>query len=233
MITRMDEEIRRLVALLNELDVFDDTLIFFCSDNGYSARNYVREEEEPPTFDEFFAHSGPFRGGKGNLNEGGIRVPMIAHWPNELPSGGVCDDPWAFYDFLPTACELAGASIPPGVDGVSLAPYLRGEGPIPKREFFYWEFCEAFRSQQAARIGPWKAYRQNPDRPIELYAIEEDPAEQNDLAADHPDVVARAEELFVTEHTPSPVFPTPGEDEDAWKARMEREGRPLPDNLML
>ena len=231
MITRMDDEIGRLVALLKDLDVFDNTLILFCSDNGYSARGYVKEEEEPPTFDEFFGHSGPFRGGKGNLNEGGLRVPMIAHWPGHVPAGQVCDQPWAFYDFFPTACELAGAKPPSNLDGVSIAPYLRGEGNVPEREFFYWEFCESFKAQQAVRMGPWKAFRAHPGEPTELYAIEDDPGEQNDLAAEHPDVVRRAEELFEQEHVQSPIFCDPGEDEAAWRTRMRREGCELRDNL--
>jgi arylsulfatase A-like enzyme len=231
MITRMDDEVGRLVALLKDLGVFDNTLIFFCSDNGYSARGYVKEDEEPPTFDAFFGHSGPFRGGKGNLNEGGLRVPMIAQWPGRVPAGQVCDAPWVFYDFLPTACELAGVEPPADLDGISIASYLRGNRNIPERDFFYWEFCENFLSQQAVRMGPWKAFRAHPDQPTELYAIEDDPSEQQDLAVQRPDVVRRGEELFDREHEQSPVFCDPGENQTAWRARMQREGRELRNNL--
>ncbi len=231
MITRMDDEVGRVVALLKELGVFDNTLIFFCSDNGYSARSYVKAEEGLPTFDDFFGHSGPFRGGKGNLNEGGLRVPMIAHWPGHTPAGAVCDDPWAFYDFFATAAELAGAAAPPGLDGVSIAGMLRGEGSIPQRDYFYWEFCETFGAEQAVRMGQWKAYRPHPDQPTELYDANADPSERNDLASHHPDVVARAEALFRTARVPSPIFPDPGEDRDAWRVRMARQGLELPHNL--
>ena len=233
MISRMDEEVGRLVALLKQLGVYENTLIFFCSDNGYSGRGHVGEDEEPPTFDEWFDHSGPFRGGKGNLNEGGLRVPMIAHWPGHTPAGRVCDDPWAFYDFFPTAADLADAFVPPRLDGISIADMLRGEGDIPERDHFYWEFCEGFKAEQAVRMGRWKAYREHPGRPTELYDVEADPGEQNNLAEGYPEIVAQAEELFETARVQSPIFPDPGEDRKAWKARMDRQGRQLPRNVDL
>lgn len=118
---------------------------------------------------------------------------------------------------------------------VSAGGRLKRLGPhrTPKPEFFYWEFCEAFRAEQAVRMGPWKAYREHPERPTELYAVDEDPGEEHNVASEHPDVTRRMEELFQQEHEQSEVFPDPGEEAGAWHERMQRQARRLPDNLNL
>ena len=123
--------------------------------------------------------------------------------------GRVADEPWAFWDFLPTAVELTGAKLPTGFkpDGHSLVSFLKG-GKAPQREYFYWELHEqATGSIQAIRIGDWKAVRNGPRRPIELFDLKSDLAETRNLAADRPEVVARAEALMASAHVDDPNWP--------------------------
>jgi arylsulfatase A-like enzyme len=120
----------------------------------------------------------------------------------------VTDEPWAFWDFLPTAADLAGVALPSGlrIDGLSLASFLRG-GPAPARDHFYWELHEGGRSIQAARWGDWKAVRNGPSQPIEIYDLNTDTAESRDLAGTRPDLVARAGELFRSAREDHPDWP--------------------------
>jgi len=180
MITRMDRDLGRLFARLKELGIDERTIVFFSSDNGPH-----REGGATPTF---FHSSGPLQGFKRSLHDGGIRVPGIARWPGKIKPGSTSDLPWYFCDFLPTAAELAGAEVPQGIDGISIVPTLLGRGEQKKHQFMYWEFHEGRSSKQAVRMGPWKAVRSSPSAPIRLYDLREDIAEQNDLAAEHPDI---------------------------------------------
>ena len=131
----------------------------------------------------------------------------IARWPGTIPAGRVSDEPWAFWDFLPTAAELANALIPDGckTDGHSLASFLKG-GPAPKRDHFYWELHEGT-SLQAVRFGEWKAVRNGPEKPIELYDLKTDAAESHDLAAEKPELVGQAEALMKAARTEDPDWP--------------------------
>ncbi|MGD8241131.1 MAG: arylsulfatase, partial [Armatimonadota bacterium] len=196
MITRMDREIGRIMDLLKDLGLDNDTIVFFTSDNG-------------PTFNggtdsEFFQSAGALRGLKTQLWEGGIRVPLIARWPGRIAPGTVSDLPCAFWDFLPTLAALAGAPAPEGVDGVSLVPTLVGRSEEQEpHEYLYWEF----QGRQAVRLGTWKAYRRPPEGPIELYDLAADIGETTDIAAAHPDVVARVAELMDLARTESDLFP--------------------------
>jgi arylsulfatase A len=123
-----------------------------------------------------------------------------------IKPGGVSDHVWAFWDFIPTACELAGAKAPEGLDGISFAPSLTGKGDRKTHEFLYWEFHEGgFR--QAVRHGNWKAIRLAPRQPLELYDVVKDPAERSNVARDHPDVVARIESYLQSARTDSKEFP--------------------------
>ncbi len=233
MVTRMDTEIGKLVDLLRQLEVFENTLIFFCSDNGYSPMGEVPQtllDQGIPDLDTVFAHRGPFKGGKGDLHEGGLRVPMIAHWPAGIPEHRVCDTPWAFWDLMPTAAELAGADCPE-TDGVSIVATLRGQDEKqPPRDCLYWEFFGAAGLEQAARIGDFRAWRPNGWSPVEIYAID-DGMETTDLAEVRPDLVARAEEIFRAEHSQSDYFPNPDENKAAWQERAEAAGANLWDNI--
>jgi arylsulfatase A len=202
MISRMDRDVGRLMALLKEKGIDRDTLVVFTSDNGATFL--------PGLDSKFFNSCGPLRGYKGDLYEGGLRVPMIARWPGRIAAGAVNDQPGAFWDVMPTLAELAGAKTPEKCDGVSLVPTLLGNGGGPKREFLYWEFPQKL-GAQAVRIGDWKGVRLNvkaaPDGPIELYDLARDVAESKDVAAEHPEIVARMAEIMRTARTESAEFP--------------------------
>jgi len=197
MITRMDRDIGRLADLLKSRGIDRRTLVLFTSDNG--------PHQEGGAKPEFFKSSGGLRGIKRDLYEGGIRVPMIAYMPGTVPSGRVSDHPWAHWDMLPTLADLAGTKPPAGLDGLSMAPALRGE-KAPTHEFMYWEFHERG-FQQAVRTGRWKAVRLKPGAPLELYDLTADPLEQHEAAAAHPDIVAKIETYLKTARTESERWP--------------------------
>jgi len=139
-----------------------------------------------------------------------VRQAAVARWPGTVPAGNVNDEPWAFWDFLPTAAELAGAAIPAEcrTDGVSLVSMLKG-GAAPKRDRFYWELHEGT-PIQAVRFGDWKAVKNGPKRAIELYDLASDPGESRDVAAGHPEEVAKAAELLETSRTANADWPLDG-----------------------
>ena len=157
--------------------------MLFTSDNGPH-----REGGADP---DFFQSSGPLRGIKRDLYEGGIRVPMIVRGPTRVPVGVVSDHVWGFQDWLPTAAQLVGAAVPEGLDGLPMADaFLEGRGdrvPPVHDEGLYWEFHEGG-FKQAMRLGDWKGVRKGLDGPVELYDLAQDPGETTDLAAAHPDV---------------------------------------------
>jgi len=198
MVTRMDKDVGRIMSLLKELALDDNTLVIFTSDNG-------------PTFNggsdsAFFESAKPLRGLKGSVYEGGIRVPYIARWPGRIKAAGTSNHISAFWDFLPTCCELTGKDPPQDIDGISMLPTLLGRDQEQKKhEYMYWEL----RGQQAIRMGKWKALRLKPGRKIELYDLDSDIAESNDLADGHPEIVAEMAKIFRTSRTESEVFPLP------------------------
>ena len=182
MVTLMDADTGRIVDLLRELGIERRTLIVFTSDNG--------PHQEGGHKVEFFDSNGQLRGYKRSLHDGGIRVPMIAWWPGTVKPG-VSDHPSAFWDWLPTACELAGASVPDGIDGVSFAPTLLGKPETQKvHEYLFWRWSR-FR---AVRMGRWKGVQT--DKALALYDLEADIGEVTDIAADHPKIVARMLEII-------------------------------------
>jgi arylsulfatase A-like enzyme len=197
MITRLDRDVGRLMALLKKLGIDDNTLVFFTSDNGPH-----REGGADP---DFFDSNGPLRGIKRDLYEGGIRVPMIARWPKRIKAGAKSDQVWAHWDLLPTLAEVAGVKPPADIDGVSMFNALRGRRQRD-HEFLYWEFHERGFSQ-AARMGDWKAVRKSPDSPLELYDLKNDLGEQNDCAAKHPEIVKKIEDYLKTARTESELWP--------------------------
>lgn len=193
MIARMDADIGRILDTLVQQGLDQETIVFFSSDNGPHHESHC----DP----DFFKSSGPFRGIKRDLYEGGIRVPMLVRWPEKIAPGRVSSHPWAFWDMLPTLCELAGAACPHGIDGQSIVPALFG-GDAPVHPFFYWEFHEKG-LQQAVRMGSWKAVRKNPEESIELYHLEEDPSESRDISESHPEIIADIENYLKTARIPS------------------------------
>lgn len=196
MVTRMDKDVGRIMALLKELDLDKNTLVIFTSDNG-------------PTYaggadSDFFESAGPLRGLKGSVYEGGIRVPYIARWKGRIEAGSTSDHISAFWDFLPTCCELIGEAPPTDIDGISMLPTFLGRSHKQKKhKYLYWEL----RGRQAVRMGKWKGLRLKPDRKTELYDLEKDLAESNDIADEHPDILAKVTEIFTTGRTGSEVFP--------------------------
>ena len=193
MITRMDKDIGRLMALLKELKIDDNTLIFFASDNGAGYQP------------KFFQSSGPLRGMKRDMYEGGLRSPNIARWPGKIKPGIVSDQVWAFWDLMPTLAELTGQKPPANTDGVSILTALLTSKTF-ERPPIYFEFHERGFTQ-AARIGDWKAVRLGTKVPIELYDMKTDIGETNDVSAQHPDVVKRFEEYLKSARTDSEIWP--------------------------
>jgi arylsulfatase A-like enzyme len=197
MITRLDGDIGKILDLLAELGLEQDTIVFFSSDNG--------PHEEGGTTAEFFDSNGPLQGIKRDLYDGGVRVPMIVRWPGKIKPSQVNAQPFALWDFLPTASEIAEIQSPEGIDGISILPALLGKKQ-KNHELLYWEFHERG-FEQAIRMGRWKAVRHGLNRSIELYDLETDISEQCDVAAQYPDVVARIEETLQTVRTDSEDFP--------------------------
>ncbi|MEI7687702.1 MAG: sulfatase-like hydrolase/transferase, partial [Planctomycetota bacterium] len=198
MITRLDRDVGRLLDKLRELGIDEETIVIFTSDNG--------PHQEGGADPAFFNSSGGLRGFKRSLHEGGVRVPTIVRWPGQVKAGDVNAHVWAFWDFLPTACELAGTKSPEELDGVSIVPTLLGRGGQKKHEFLYWEFHEGG-SKQAVRMGDWKAVRNAPGGKLELYDLSRDLGEKSEVAADHVDVVRRIEEYLKTARTESEQWP--------------------------
>jgi arylsulfatase A-like enzyme len=203
MITRMDSDVGKLMDALKRKGLDDNTLVIFTSDNG--------PHNEGGHQPKFFESSGPLRGIKRDMYEGGIRVPAIFRWPGQIRAGGVSDFPWAFWDFLPTAAELSGATAPSGLDGMSTVPTMLGAKQQP-HEYFYWEFHERG-FDQAVRTGNWKGVRRGRDSKVELYDLSKDISERNDIAAQNPKVVGTIETILASARRDSPDFPilTPAE----------------------
>jgi arylsulfatase A-like enzyme len=195
MITRMDADIGRLFDRLKKHGLDENTLVLFTSDNGPH-----REGGNDPDFN----HShGPLRGIKRDLYEGGIRVPLLARWPGKVPAGGTSDFVGAFWDVLPTLAELGGAKTPAGLDGLSFVPTLLGQKEKQKQhESLYWAFYERG-GAQALRMGRWKAVQQPVHASIQLYDLDNDVAEKKDVAAQHPEVVAKMKKLMEESYAPS------------------------------
>lgn len=218
MIEYLDQQAGKIVMKLKELYIDKNTIIFFTSDNG-------------PTFNggtdsPFFNSAGPFKSergwGKASLHEGGIRVPLIASWPGVINPGTNSDFLGVFYDVLPTLCDVAESTIPENSDGISFLPTLLGDKQIEVHEFLYWEF-PAYGGQQAVRIGKWKGLRENildGNMDIQLFNLEMDIQELQDVSNENPDIVMRIGEIMKTEHTPSEIE----------RFRMERLGD-NPDNI--
>lgn len=201
MITRMDKDVGHLFALLKKLDLDERTLVMFSSDNG----NHKEGGNDPA----FFGASGPLRGMKRDLTDGGVREPFIARWPGKIKPGTTTSHIGWFADLLPTACELSGAKLPERTDGISFLPALLGEPEKQKKHaLLYWEFHERGFSQAVLMDGRWKAIRlARLDAPVQLYDLPNDIGEARNLTEEHPELVARAKELFKSEHTDSPDWP--------------------------
>lgn len=200
MISRMDQQIGAVMALLKELELDNNTLVLFSSDNGATFL------EGPDT--EYFESVGELRGLKGDLYEGGIRVPMIARWPGKIQPGSTSDHISAFWDVMPTLAEVTHAKVPHDTDGISFLPTLLGKPEEqPQHAFLYWEY-HGRGGSQALRMGDWKGIRtevhRNPESEIQLYNLANDVSEERNVADSHPEIVAQIERLMHT-RTPSHI----------------------------
>ncbi len=203
MITRLDMYVGRLLDLLDELKLSDNTLVVFSSDNGTT---HLKDEVDY----DFFASVGELRGLKGSLYEGGIRVPTIVRWPGKTPAGSTTDYVSGFEDWLPTLLAAAGAgdATPQNLDGVNLLDTIQGKEQSA-REYLYREF-NGYGGQQCIRVGDWKAVRQQlrkGDLRVQLYNLASDPGEQNDVAAENPELVAKLSAMMLAARVPSEDFP--------------------------
>ena len=191
MVARLDRDVGRILDHLTALGLDDNTLVLFTSDNG----PHVEGGADPG----FFESNGPLRGLKRDLYEGGIRVPMIAWGPGLLPGGRVSDHPWGSWDLFATLAELAVAD-PHATNGLSMVNLLQDNGPVPLHRYFYWEFDNSWGGHyvQAIRSGHWKLLRfQEPERSwVELYNLQDDIGEYNDLSHHYPAIVSQLEKLI-------------------------------------
>ncbi len=202
MISYLDEQVGGLINKLKELGIYENTLVVFTSDNG-------------PTYTggadtEFFKSAHPFitaKGrGKGSVYEGGIRVPLIAAWPGKIKAGSRTDHISCFYDVMPTICDLVGTSSHSETDGISFLPTLLGQKQ-KEHEYLYWEF-PGYNGQQALRMSNWKAVRKDikdGNLKIELYDLENDIQEQNDVSLSNLDLIKIIKTIFAAEHVPASI----------------------------
>lgn len=203
MVTRLDAEVGRIMDELKTLHLDDNTIVFFTSDNGPHAEGGYQPR--------FFDSAGGLRGIKRDLYEGGIREPLIVRWPGHTHAGATSNFVGYFPDFLPTAAELAGTQSPANVDGISFLPTIVGNTRTQRtHDFLYWEFYEPRKSAQAVRTGDWKGVR-NPifTGDIQLYDLSNDVVEAHDVAAEHPDIVARIRAEMGKSHVESPLWKVP------------------------
>jgi len=202
MITHMDKGIGQIMDVISELELDENTLIIFTSDNGPTYNRLGGSDSE------FFKSAGPFRGLKGSLYEGGIRVPMAASWQGRIKAGTVSNHTSALWDVMPTLCDITGIDIPENTDGVSFAPALFGKEDQKEHEYLYWEF-PAYGGQQAVRMGDWKGTRQNifkNNMKVELYNLKEDLGETHNVAEKYPEIVKRIEVFMRDARIPSDLF---------------------------
>ena len=209
MITRLDRDVGRVLDLIQQAGLAENTIVIFTSDNG------PLYDELGGTDTDFFNSAAGFRGRKGSYYEGGFREPCLVRWPGKIAPGSASDRVTGFEDWLPTLLELIGAKdkIPAGIDGISFAPTLLGKSQ-KARPFLYRE-SPGYGGQQCVRVGDWKLVRQNlkagpntaKQPTTELYDLATDPNETTDVAAKHPDVVKRLSAIATAEHVPTQLWP--------------------------
>ena len=200
MVTLLDDQVGQIVKKLEEINIADNTIIVFTSDNGA----HVEGGADP----EYFNSTAGFRGHKRDLYEGGIRAPMIIKWPNEIIAGSETDHISAFWDFMPTFADIIGQDTPDNIDGISMLPTLTQRGRQKEHKYLYWEFYEKG-GRQAVRMGEWKGVKydlMNPESQLELYNLQNDPFETTNVADKHPAIVKKIEGIIKGAHVESDVF---------------------------
>tara|TARA_R110002095_G_scaffold212746_3_gene202483 strand:- start:1037 stop:2458 length:1422 start_codon:yes stop_codon:yes gene_type:complete len=202
MVSRLDDHVGEIVAMLEELGIRDNTLIIFTSDNGGQGGTWKG-------MTDFFNGNAPLKGYKGSMYEGGLRVPFIAKWPGKIEPGTTSDLQIGFWDVLPTFAQIAGTRVPAGtdVDGISFLPTLLGTGQQQKHEYLYWEYTRGKIISRALRMGNWKAVQNKMKNSIELYDLGKDVGETNNLAKQHPDQVKTMTDIMQETHREPRDFP--------------------------
>ncbi len=218
MVSMVDYNVGQVLDLLRELKLEKDTIVFFTGDNGGQDR--FRSQKKPRGF--FGPNVNPktgeeFRGGKGNLFEGGLRIPYLVRWPGKIKSGQVNDLIFYQPDVLPTLADLTGAKKPKDIDGISFLPTLLNKGLQQKHEMLYWEF----RSQIAVRHNNWKAIQTKPNRAWELYDLNKDISETTNVAEKNPDLLAKMKLFAKASHEPVIT----GKYLDSKRSKHERDRR--------
>jgi arylsulfatase A len=189
MITRLDGDVGRILRLVKELGIEKNTLVVFTSDNGSAGGALANE----------FNGSGTLRGTKGSMYEGGLRVPFVARWPGKIKAGTVSNHVCSFQDMMATFAEMAGVDIPGPTDGISILPTLLGKDEQNKHDYLYWELG----GKSAVRMGKWKAVV-GKKGDFELFDLSKDLGEENDIAAQHPELVKKIKVLMKASHTETP-----------------------------
>ncbi|MBE0656027.1 MAG: arylsulfatase [Bacteroidales bacterium] len=217
MVIKLDDFVGRLVDELKRLGIYENTIIFFASDNGYAHPGYFGRKTYPEwTDDPWFKNKGPFTGGKFSALEGGCRVPFFVSWQGKIKPS-VSSEPVWLPDFFPTAARLAGMEVKHETDGVDLWPILSGKPEeFTPHEYMYF----SKQREQAVRMGPWKAFRASPDEPMNLYLIEEDSYGERNLAPYYPEVVAKIEDIMDNSWTPHEWYWTPDETAEDYQKKV-------------
>jgi arylsulfatase A len=202
MLTALDDYVGKILEAVDDEGIRENTIVIFTSDNG--AHNEGHDVD-------FFDSNGVFREYKRSFFEGGFRSPMIVRWPGVVKEWRTSDHISAFWDVMPTLCDIAGAPIPDQTDGISFLPELKGEKQ-EKHDYLYWEFNESITHKkneykQAIRKGDWKGIYYIEKDLFELYNLKDDISEQNNIANEHPDLVSEMRKLMSEAHVPSERFP--------------------------
>ena len=198
MVSRLDKQIGELMEQLKVLGIEENTLVLFTSDNGH---------EYDDVKNEFFNSNGPYKGRKRDLYEGGVKMPFVAKWPNHIKAGTTSNHISAFWDILPTFCEIATTNVTANTDGISFVSALQGASIHQKKHnYLYWEFNEKKGPVQAIRKGKWKAVKRY-KKDIELYDLLVDEGEKNNCALGNPNTIKELKELLTIARTEHPEFP--------------------------
>jgi len=199
MVTIIDSDVGKILEKVKQLGIDSNTIIFFTSDNGPCTAT-IHDAE-------FFKSNGIYKGYKRDMYEGGIRIPMIVRWTGKIEAGKTSDKVWAFWDFLPTAADIAGIPFKNNTDGVSVLPTLLGQEQ-KLHDYLYWDYGhvrEAF--LQAARWDNWKGILNNKTGEVEIYNLKTDPGEEKNIASSNPDLVQQFKNIIAEAYLPSDDFP--------------------------
>lgn len=218
MVIKLDKAVGSIVSKLKEEGLYDNTIIFFASDNGYSMCGYTDRGNGPAWPDDpWLRNKGPFSGGKFSVLEGGCRIPFFVHWPKQIAPKVSSEVVW-LPDFFPTAVNIAGGNSEDyQTDGLDLMPLLKG-APFKGHDYLYF----SRKQEQALRMGPWKVYRKSPGNKVQLYLVEEDTYTQRDLSAIYPDVALRATQILDSEHVPHPWYWDPTDNAQDYQKKKEK-----------